>query len=273
MNFMEQLINREFCFAEEILSINKLLNESSHKEYYPFGFESIERVAAMRFRPWRHRNNYIELAQMKNGMGIISIINNARKNLGITINEFIYYAEYALNICGLCSKYKPHENINIIIENISNILDYCNYTIELVKEKEVYIIIPKDYETELAINIVKEPNLCENILVYHHHTNKGKVFNKAIILSRLYMYYEKILEKTISSINKTLDNEISELSNKLKIRHDKPNTKEEIIVANMTDEELEYYYDILFALYLRAVILVDNLKVKPELEELRKKLN
>ena len=41
----------------------------------------------------------------------------------------------------------------------------------------------------------------------------------------------------------------------------------------MTDEELEKWYDILFSLYLRAIILVDNLKIKPEIEELRKRLN
>ena len=159
------------------------------------------------------------------------------------------------------------------MENIENILEVYNYKIEKLKDKKMLIIVPKLYEIELTVNIIREPNLCENIIMYNHYSNKGNVFNKAIILSRLYMYYENKLEKVIKNFNKTLNEEITEMSNKLKIRHDKPKTKEEIVVANMSDEELESWYDKLFSMYLRTVILEENLKIKPDVEELRKRLN
>lgn len=272
MGFMEELINRKFDLKEEILSLDKLLNEESN-DLYLERYRSIEDVVKYNFRKWGHRNNYINLQQMKDGMRLTSLLRRLRGDFGATIEEYINYAEYVMNICRFCLQYFLHENINLIYDNIRNVLDYLNHKIETIEDKGLIIIIPKEYETQCAIDIVREPNLCENILMYNHYSNKGQVFNKAIILSRLFMYYEKNLEKAILSINKTLDNEIGDLSNKLKIRHDKPNTKEEIVVANMTDEELEKWYDILFSLYLRAIILVDNLKIKPEIEELRKRLN
>lgn len=273
MGFMEELLNRKFDLAEEILSLNKLLNENREKQDYEFGYASIEKVVSIKFREWKHCSNYIELYQMKRSMGIKDILDNSLKNIGITVNEYIQYVEYAINISAFCEKYMRHQNIKLIIHNIENVLDFYNYKLDFLPQKDIYIVVPKEYETEFAVEIIREPNLCENIIMYNHHSNKGNVFNKAIILSRLFMYYEKNLEQTITNINNTLDKEIGELSNKLKIRHDKPNRKEELVVGVMTDEELEKWYDKLFALYLRTIILVENLKVKPEIEELRRRLN
>ena len=272
MGFMEELINRKFDLKEEILSLNKLLNEESNKSYLG-EYCSIEEVVEHNFRKWFYRNNYINLQQMKEGMRLTSLLKRLRGDFGATTEEYINYAEYVMNICSFCSQYFDHDNIELIHNNIENVLDYLNHKIEVIKDKDLIVIIPKSYEVEYTVNIIREPNLCENILLYNHHSNKGKVFDKATILSRLFMYYENKLEKVVVGINKTLDLEIGELSNKLKIRHDKPNTKEEIVVADMSDEELEGWYDKLFALYLRTIILVDNLKVKPEIDELRKRLN
>lgn len=268
MGFIEKILSRKLNFSEEIKSINDLMTESWWSRI------SIEEAAEDNFKNWKHRRTFITLSQMKTTMGISDLIKRACSGHHyIEQNEFIYYAEYAINTYVIGLRWAEHPNKEVLFKNVINVLDYCNYEIKWLDNDEYYVIIPKNYEINLSVNIIREPNLCESIIMYHHHSIKGNIYEKAIILSRLYMYYENKLEKVIVNFDKTFHNEIKELSNKLKIRHDKPNTKEEIVVGNMTNVELEGWYDKLFALYLRAVILGENSKIKPDLEELRKRLN
>ena len=48
---------------------------------------------------------------------------------------------------------------------------------------------------------------------------------------------------------------------------------ESIILNNMTAEEQEEWYDKLFKLYLSAIILHAYMELKPDINELKKKLN
>lgn len=275
MSFMNDLINRKYDISEEISTINDIITclvDVEYKERYIA--LNIENIANFKIKDWKHRANFISIKQLKDKMGITGLIDRAKSHsFNMQIDDFIKYAEYVLNICSLCDCDELNENIKLAIQNIKNVVEYYNHSIVHLDKEDYYVIIPKSYEVPLAVEIVKEVNLCDDILKYSHYKMKGDIYQKSIILSRLFMYYEHNLEKKIKNINSNLNHEITEMSNKLKIRHDKPESKESIVVSNMTDEELEYWYDQIFALYLRAIILVENLKVRPDLEKLRKRLN
>ena len=66
---------------------------------------------------------------------------------------------------------------------------------------------------------------------------------------------------------------IGELSDKLNVRH-KPNNKEEIIIKELSIEELETIYDKLFNAYLTAIVTSQYISEdKKDLEKIKKTLN
>ena len=106
--------------------------------------------------------------------------------------------------------------------------------------------------------------------MYNHHSLKGNIFEKAIIFSRLYMHYEGMKSNFKRNNLKYLFDSVSELSDKMNVRH-RPTKKEELIISGFTEEEIEKIYDQIFKEYLTAIILDDFLKNRNFLNEIRKK--
>ena len=277
MSFFEKYIAKELDFSEEIDNIETLLLKPDD-DYYSI-YSQIDEDFLLCDK--NLRRTAISLEDFKNKTGIQYIINKIKGRYIISFDEFIEYIEFVKTLLNefncLTAEYRFNlKYVKAINENIETILDKINFQIIYIKiSGSSYFArcVEKDYKVSQSAELIDNENLAEKIYMYNHHSLKGNIYEKAIILSRLYMHYEKNLKKEIKNINSTLDNEITEISNKLKIRHDKPKSKENIVVGNMTNEELEYWYDQVYALYLRDIILVENLKIKPDLEKLRKRLN
>lgn len=192
MSFMNDLINRKYDISEEISTINDIITclvDVEYKERYIA--LNIENIANFKIKDWKHRANFISIKQLKDKMGITGLIDRAKSHsFNMQIDDFIKYAEYVLNICSLCDCDELNENIELAIQNIKNVVEYYNHSIVHLDKEDYYVIIPKSYEVPLAVEIVKEVNLCDDILKYSHYKMKGDIYQKSIILSRLFMYYE-----------------------------------------------------------------------------------
>lgn len=264
-HFFEELLKKEYNIDKEICNIDDLFYKECRSN-------SIDYQIKKNFMSWTDRNNFITYLQMKEETGINKIIKQARNKNNVFIEDFIFYLEFVINILSSNISFDDDKYKFYIFENIKNILDSINFTSKHVDKH--YIIVPKNFETEKAAEIVSDSdkNIAEKIYLYNHRDLQGNTFEKAIILSRLYMYYEKIEEKLKKNNFSNLSKKIGELSNSLNVRH-APKDKAEIILKNVSPEILEDWYDKLFELYIMAIIFSNYLDIKVDVEEIKSKIN
>ena len=270
---MKELLNRQFDFNQEILSIDKLFYDIPE-----YGDCSLYDVIKDNFKRWRYRSNYISLDQFFSSTGIYNIVDNAEKNL-CNIDDFIYYAECIQNLiyflfnCISEAEYYLRENKKIIFENINNIIESSNLQLKYLKEKECFVIIPDKWKVNESVNIIKNQySLGEKILLYYHNSMRGKLFDKADILCRFYKAFEDKYRNQLNANGyKNIASDIGFLSDKLDVRH-APSKNEKKILDDMSKEELENWYDKLFNLYLDTLILCDHIETHKEINDLKLKL-
>ena len=265
-SFIEDLIVRKYDLNEELLSIKQLFYENQPTE------ESCYYLAKENFRTWKYRNNFISLDQMMEKTQIDTLFEFAKTN-NIKLVDFVYCAEFFVNILSLATF--PNGNLcansETIIDNIHNVLEQINY--EIIQVADGYFkIIEKDWKvTEAAESINDKYNLGEKIYLYRHFSMKGKIFDKADILCRLYKVFEQ--KEKILNANQfsSIASDIGFLADKLDVRH-APDKKQKILIDGFDEGEQEKWYDVLFELFLDMLILCNHIENRPSIKQLKKTL-
>ena len=110
--------------------------------------------------------------------------------------------------------------------------------------------------------------------LYNHHKLKGDISAKKNILIQLGNLLEAD-KKVLKQINNDLETQIFYLLNTLNLRHNniEPGTKNyKQVVATMSQDDLEKWYDELYQLCLLAILELDNVERKRRVNELKQKI-
>lgn len=274
VSFMERLISREYNLCDEIITIENLI-----KQY--INNNCIYDCVNANFSKWKHRNNFVNLKQLYEGMALDAVINIAERDDHISRDVFLYYAEFVYNVLRVAyyfsdyakTKKKECENVKIIKENIEKILNQLNCELHYDKKNDYYKIILSDFKVELAAEIVQDNyNLGELIYDYKHYKLQGNIDEKSDKLCRLHKYFETIQGKLEKFNFGKLNSDIGFLAQKLNIRHS-VNKKEQELLETMTAIEKENWLDITFDLYLEAIILSNCIDQHKKVEELKRRLS
>ena len=262
--FLDALVQRKYDLAAEINSIEILMHKENYNTY------SAYKIFSTWFLQWPHRNNYINVKSFLEDTGIQDIIDDSKAGECISIDRFTYYAECVLNILNYNSLRSRSGYEKYIHENINNVLEHLNYQRHTV-DGDIHIV-EKDVLISESVEILRDTyNLGESVYAYNYREMSGDLYGKADILCRLYKYFETIEKKASGYDLKSLAEDISILSNKLDVRH-APTPKQEIVLGNMTKDEIEEWYDELFRLYLSLIVLVDYKDRRKEIKELKSRL-
>lgn len=154
-----------------------------------------------------------------------------------------------------------------IIKNIKRFLDLSNH--ELLKNSDGnYIIVEKNVYASQASQIISgiDINSALKILEYNHFQNKGNIDSKRAILVSLHNFLEPKRKELESIANKEAVSNLFNLFNKLEIRHGKKQ-----LSTNMTDEELESWYDDIYTLILYVILSEETATIVERAKELNKK--
>lgn len=268
MKFFERFLNQEFNLNEEICNIDYLFNHDQS-----FDTPIVSTIKA-RFLQWPLRKTCVKYSDFAEKSKLNDIVEKAQKNIEVTIDEYLDVVEIVMSLLQyFYNDVKDKKSYRPLIDNILNVTEALNFDIKFVNtlnHAQYAIFIPKDIKVLEAAEIVEDDNLSEKIYLYRHRKLNGNIYEKAIILSRLYMYFEGI-RKTLEQNNfGSLCTSIGELSDKLKVRH-KPKGYEELVVEELSKEELEEAYDKLFDSYLAAIVISQYINDRDYLEILRKK--
>ena len=262
-----QILNDKYDIKEEIGKIDFLFNNAALLGYstnYQQGQCNVEAaVQDILLYNWKQRGSCLSCEEI-------------RKKLGIDLtkseqNDILTRLEYYLNIINLANTKLTYPNCQktqqfaMLEKNIEILLDHLNYECLSLKEDEKIVLIPKN-PAATSVAEISTKNTAIAILMYNHASLKGDLNQKQNLLLKIYLEYEKLLQKGIDGFSEYFD-KTRGLVNKLNIKHN--NEKE---IENLDNKQLEEWYDELYQLLLFCVLIKDNVKRKNKAEKFLKSL-
>ena len=139
-----------------------------------------------------------------------------------------------------------------------------------IVEQDITLFIPKKQEA-IAVSEIVAPEISYKVLEYNHYTMKGDIARKKETLRILADQLEP-KRADLTAINKELASNVFFMFNNMNIRHNNctegdKNYKE--VVAKMTQDELESWYDETYQLCLLAFLELDNVERTKKVSELK----
>ena len=185
------------------------------------------------------------------------------------INYLISFCEYSYNlVCQLAILHneKFYKQSNAYLLQVVKVIEKMGYMAN--KQDNLTDFVPKD-QAAISVAEIVDPNLSYKVIEYNHHSMKGDIERKKAILLAL---AEKLEPRKLEleNIDNTLKSDLFFLLNCMNIRHNNVETDRKF-VTNMSNEELEKWYDETYQICLLAFLELDNLERKSRIKELKEK--
>lgn len=191
----------------------------------------------------------------------------------LTFNDFLINAEFILNILYLLESetYQDSENIiTTIKENIQYILDKFNYKVVKIESDKFIIIEKSEIVSEIA---VLNEDIAPQIIEYSSNSVRGDANRKKELILRIAHKYEGIEHKLKNNNNNDLVKILGTLLNNLDLRHNNVvGKKSNEFVKNLSDAELEQWYDKTYDTLLYALMTSTYIDNKNEINQLNESL-
>ena len=270
-----QILQEQFDMHTEINRIYEVFKSHLfNKNTFVYSPEKL--VDEFVFQKWTQRNRCINTSDMKDSLGINSILRKEDP----TMNELIIFLEYVENILNLAWKYKMNNDdvlyypkYNILRENLDDLLDRINHEKYVFDDEEMVLIAEKNAEATAVAEIV-DTKTSLKVIKYNHYLLKGDIQAKKDIILELATKLEP-KRKQLEKLDNKLSSNLFYLLNNLNLRHnnvDKTNKNYKDAVAKMRKDTLEKWYDETYQLELLAFLLLDNEKRNKKVDELKAKV-
>ena len=193
---------------------------------------------------------------------------------GFDLNYLLSFCEYTYNFVIWMSqesklfKYGNRQSGQFYIYQIRSVMESIDYM--QLTQGYITIFTPKKPEAIVASEIVS-PDISYKVLEYNHYTMKGDIARKRETLRILADQLEP-KRAELATINKELASNVFFMFNNMNIRHNNStegdkNYKE--VVAKMTQDELENWYDETYQLCLLAFLELDNVERTKKVAQLK----
>lgn len=193
---------------------------------------------------------------------------------GFDLNYLLSFCEYTYNFVIWMSqeselfKYGNRQSGQFYIYQIRSVIESIDYM--QLTQGYITIFTPKKPEAIVASEIVS-PEISYKVLEYNHYTMNGDIARKRETLRILADQLEP-RRVELAAINKELANNVFFMFNNMNIRHNNStegdkNYRE--VVAKMTQDELENWYDETYQLCLLAFLELDNVERTKKVAQLK----
>ena len=169
------------------------------------------------------------------------------------------------------SDFIPYDDYSLARTIIDDCLDRLNYRSFIDESDSTVILVEKDTAVSAVVEIEEDQEIALDIIQYNHHTLKGNIKKKKSILIKLANELEASRTQ-LTSINKSLATDVFMLFNNLDIRHNNAHDGSknyQKVVAEMSSDELENWYDELYQMVLLAKLELDNAERTKKVAELK----
>ena len=190
------------------------------------------------------------------------------------MDYLLSFCEYSYNFIKWMSPQNPLcisgsvSQQQFYLQQVKTVIEEIGY-METI-EQNITLFVPKKHEA-IAVSDIVAPEISYKVLEYNHYTMKGDIARKRETLRIL---ADKLEPRRIelAAINKELANNVFFMFNNMNIRHNNcaegdKNYKK--VVAKMSQDELESWYDETYQLCLLAFLELDNVERTKKVAELK----
>ncbi len=272
-----EILEEKYDIKEEMIKISALFNSieipyvnplNLHQELY-----TIEQIADDIIACWKSRGSCLNCAELKEKINLTQDFDD-KENVLTTL-------EYYLNIIFMIESKVPVEHsfplhnipeFYMLSENIRLLLEHLHYKKIVFDDEEKVILVPKD-PAAIAVAEISSDDVAFAIMKYHHASLKGNLNEKRRLLVSIANEYEPLLEKPVNGFIKYFDDAKNMLNN-AHIRHNNKSGRDrKELIANMSDEDLEKWYDELYQLLLFCILAKDNKVRKDKIHDFLNRIN
>lgn len=268
-NFYDLLAKRKFDISKEYSALWHLFCEE--RSIYT-GYSSrplAEIINDNYFRDLPFRGSFVSLADMMGTLGF-------QQHSAIDMDKLLTFCELLMAV--LPQKYAtiyrdvPKQR-KTIIDNIEYILECTNHELRQNADSN-WIVVEKNKSATMAAQLIADTTIAFEVIEYNHFAIKGHLAEKKRILMSIAGYIEPILRsKALSDAGyKQLESDTGFVFNNFHIRHNnKEGTKANDYIANISDKDLEEWYDKAYELALSVIIINDYLSIGKEIADIKPK--
>jgi len=201
--------------------------------------------------------------------------NFVREPWGFNLDYLLSFCEYSCNFIKwmspknpLCTSASTNQQ-QFYLQQVRTVIEEIGY-MEIV-EQDITLFVPKKQEA-IAVSEIVAPEISYKMLEYNHYTMKGDIARKRETLRILADQLEP-KRAELATINKELASNVFFMFNNMNIRHNnrtkgnKNNYKE--VIAEMSQDELENWYDETYQLCLLAFLELDNVERTKKVAQLK----
>lgn len=267
-SIFEILKEKTPSIADEIIKIERLLRMGQHNY-------TLVDLINRHFIKWEHRGTNTQLSEIINELDLpnyksCKFNNNFSFYQDLTCFDMFNYFELIASLLKFLADNHSTQletwlltnYVETIIENISTVLEKFGYEMQNSGDQ---IIIVKISEEATAVAENYE-DIAEDVIEYQRHSMQGNLKRKRELLYNLSNRYEEIKANLQANCQSLLVNDIGTILNGLNIRHNNKNSE---YVGDLTDIELEDWYDKAYDTLLLAFMQNRYLTIKRDIKSLR----
>ncbi len=191
------------------------------------------------------------------------------------IEYLIRFCEYFYNLStaymgvpNLLDRY----NVTLITQQIYRVIEKIGY---MPAEQDGFTIFVEKSIPAIAVSEIVPNELSYKVISYNHHSMKGNLENKKETLLKLANLLEG-KRKQLKSINSSLEDDLFYAFNNLNLRHNNKDIsykeKYKKHIADMSNTELENWYDEIYQMCLLAFLEIEQIARKKSFNELKRRI-
>lgn len=253
LDLHDEILQIEMLFQSPVISVG-------YKEY------SLENFVDKRyFGAWKGRENCTDTDAMRQGLNIDGILSTPNPSK----NEVLTYLQYTLNIAELCRRRFNEDNgrssdFNIkryteLLTSIRRILRALDYDVRFVPDKEIIYLVARNIAAD-AVADNSDDVETDKIIEYNSFAVAGNMQRKREILLSMGDTIESYSDNMAPG-NVKLYSNIEFMLHNFNIRTDNTTGEDRVeYVADMSEEELEKWYDEAYQMMLLRILQNENQK-------------
>ena len=270
-NIYELLAENEISITREYKKLQFLFSQEK-LPYSRFGQVSLKKyIDESYFRSLDIRGSSLDVDSLMKELGIVES--------GYQLDDLLCFCEFILAIIPeeyIVEDPSAEKQANTIVSNILYILDKTNHTLLNLNGEDYghpkYVIIEKNKAATEAAELIEDENVAIEVLEYNRFVLKGDLSEKKRILNSIAQYIEPLLKsrKLQKAGYGQLESDAGFLANNFHIRHNnKTGSKANEYIVGLADNELEYWYDKAYNVFLNVITLCEQIETSSELKMLK----
>ena len=227
-------------------------------------------ICEMDFMSFPHRGTCLSLDDFNDFYGF----NFEQKPSSFDVDYLVSFCEYSYNL----AKYQQGNGIMTFLSPTKQYIQQILKVIESIgymhmSENGISIFVPKS-QPAIVVSEMLPSDLSYKVIEYNHHSMKGDLARKQATLKLLADQLEA-KRKELNNLNSSFSSDLFYLLNNMNIRHsniDPDSTSYKKWVADMSEQELEEWYDMTYDMCLYAFMTLDQADHSKKIKELKQQL-